>query len=138
MLLFVATLFFSSTATAQRHTNLESRRAWEDGAYTVVIEWVVKDAALIDRYSLERSMTGNASDFQSHNIRCENSGRTYRCEDTDLFKTPSDETASTQEVSYRLLVTHPDGTIHTYFQISVEYTTNAVRRTWGSIKSMFQ
>jgi hypothetical protein len=137
--LFVAALFSVTTALGQNHQNLQNFSAKEDGAYTIIIEWEVRDADLVADYMLERSITGNASDFQVFSKNnCTQSGNRFRCEDSDLYKGSTDQTAATGSVSYRLRVTHPDGTPHVYFQTTVEYTTNAVRRTWGSIKSMFQ
>ena len=139
LFLFVAALLLVSTVWGQTHDNLRHFSAKEDGSYTVIIEWEVVDSEVISDYVLERSLSGSSSDFQNFNIRCIQSGRSYRCEDTELYKGSTEETAATGSVSYRLKVTHTDGTPHVYFQTdTVEYTTNAVRRTWGSIKSMFQ
>ncbi len=139
LLLFVAALLAASPAIAQTHSNLQHFSAKEDGAYTIIIEWEVRDASLVHDFMLERSLSGNSTDFQNFNkSNCSQTGTSFRCEDGDLYKGSSDQTAATGNVSYRLRVTHPDGTPHVYFQTTVEYTTNAVRRTWGSIKSMFQ
>ncbi len=138
-LLFVAVLISALPATAQTHENLEDYGAREEGVHTVVIEWEVRDVSLLSSYMLERSVTGSSSDFQNFNMSsCLQNGNRFQCTDKDLFKGSSDQAAATGSVSYRLRVTHPDGTPHIYFQTTVEYTTNAVRRTWGSIKSMFQ
>ncbi len=124
---------------AQTHENLENFSAREDGVHTVVIEWEVRDVNLLADQMLERSVTGSSSDFQNFNMSaCIQNGNRFQCTDKDLYKGSSEETAATGSVSYRLRVTHPDGSPHIYFQATVEYTTNAVRRTWGDIKSMFQ
>ncbi len=138
--LFVAGLLSVSTALGQdhKHENVYGYRAEEDGPSIVVITWEVYDTDIISDYVLQRSLSGNNSDFQSFNARCTQSGRSYRCEDSELYKGSSDETAAIGNVFYRLNVTHNDGTSHIYFKESASYTTNAVRRTWGSIKSMFQ
>ena len=138
-LLFVAMLIMALPAMALEHENLERFRAYEEGVHTVVVEWEVRDVSLLSSYMLERSVNGSSSDFQNFNMAgCVQNGNRFQCTDKDLFKGSSEETAATGSVSYRLRVTHPDGSLHTYFQTTVEYTTNAVRRTWGSIKSMFQ
>lgn len=138
--LFVAILLSAPAATGQDHSNLYSFSAKEDGAYTIVIKWEVHKPDLVHDFTLERSLSGSSSDFQNLNKnRCTQTGNRFRCEDSDLYKGEGvGQTATTGSVSYRLRVTHPDGTPHVYFQATVEYTTNAVRRTWGSIKSMFQ
>ncbi|MFO8030714.1 MAG: hypothetical protein R6U28_12715 [Cyclonatronaceae bacterium] len=132
----------ASSAVAQDHErNLVRYSAWQDGANTVVIiEWEVANTDLIADYRLEKSMSGNPTDFQAMNRNnCSQTGNLYRCKDTDLWKGGGDQsTANENSVSYRLRVTDPDGDIHDYFTVTAQYTTNAVRRTWGDIKSMFQ
>ncbi len=137
LLLFVAVLLSASTVSGQNHENLVSYSAEEEGPSIVVIKWEVKDTDIISDYVLQKSLTGNNSDYHNFNIRCVRAGRSYRCEDV-VYKGSSDETAAIGNVFYRLNVTHNDGTSHIYFQESATYTTSAVRRTWGSIKSMFQ
>lgn len=141
--LFVALLLLgSSMAWAQVHPNVvrySAREAGTSNVSIILIEWEVANADLIRDFELKRSMTGNSSDFQSIKTDCQNTGRHFECRDTELYKGHSEETAARESVSYRLDVSHKDGTSHFYFHIyDVEYTTNAVRRTWGSIKAMFQ
>lgn len=142
-ILFVALLLSGmSMVMAQIHPNVVRYSAKEAGTSNVsiiLIEWEVANADLIQDFELKRSMTGNSSNFQSIKTDCQNSGRFFECKDTELYKGQSEETTARESVSYRLDVTHKDGTKHFYFHIyDVEYTTNAVRRTWGSIKAMFQ
>jgi len=111
----------------------------EEGGSVIIVVWDIKNLDLVTDYSLERSVNGNSSGFQNLNkSNCNQTGNQFRCEDRDLYKGSTDQTAATERVSYRLQVTHPDGIPHLYFTAEESYTTNAVRRTWGSIKSMFQ
>jgi hypothetical protein len=142
--LFVAALLTAGAAMGQIRIDNENVNnvdiQAEDGGTLVVINWSINDLDLISSYSLERNVLSNSSGFQELNRNsCVQSGNRFRCEDRDLYKGSTDETAATGSVSYRLRVTHQDGTPHVYFTAdNISYTTNAVRRTWGSIKSMFQ
>lgn len=133
----VVAMLLAGSATMARHDNLSNLEIRVDGSQ-VVIEWTVYDATVIAGYNLERRMRSNNSGFQSLNNSCTNSGNHYTCEDLHLYKESSDETAAMDQVDYRLNVTHTDDSEHIYFEEAVQYTTNAVRRTWGRIKSMFQ
>lgn len=54
--------------------------------------------------------------------------------DSDVFKTNSNQVM----IQYRLRVVQRNGLVAESQITQVQYTTSAVRRTWGSIKSMFQ
>lgn len=143
-LLFVAVLLAASTVLEQvhiEHHNVEHAEIGREGETVIIILWTVKDYELIADYSLERRISQNSSGYQGLNrSNCAQTGsKSFRCEDRDLYKESTDQTAATGSVSYRLRVTHNDGSSHTYFTTdNISYTTNAVRRTWGDIKSMFQ
>ncbi len=143
-LLFVAVLLTATSAMGQvriDHDNVqEVDIKAEEGETVIVILWTVENNDLIADYSLERSISDNSSGYQNLNRNsCTQTGNSFRCEDRDLYKGSTDQTAATGSVSYRLWVTHRDGSSHLYFTAdNISYTTNAVRRTWGSIKSMFQ
>lgn len=137
----------ASNAQAQ-HSNLSSYDVRTiPGTFNVLIEWSVVDTGIIsgNQGSLAESFrlyrNTNGTDFRAMNARCiEQTGSdSFRCEDTDLYKSLSDETAASENVVYRLVATHSDGTEHEYFESrELEYNTHVVRRTWGDIKAMFQ
>ena len=58
-------------------------------------------------------------------------GQEYRHVDTELYK------AASEQVSYRLEAHFSGGGKEVWDQ-TVDYQPTAVRRTWGSIKAMFQ
>ncbi len=144
LFLFVAGLLAASSAVGQQvhilHDNVgDAKIMSEEGGSVIIVVWDIENLDLVTDYSLERSVNGNSSGFQNLNkSNCNQTGNQFRCVDRDLYKGSTDQTAATERVSYRLQVTHPDGTLHLYFTAEESYTTNAVRRTWGSIKSMFQ
>lgn len=108
------------------------------GTTRILVEWEVSDPGLVVSFDLRRR-TGDKSAYRSVPQECiRRSGNSYWCEDAELFKEPGDETAAANTVVYELWAEHEDGS-HYYDRTSeLEYTTNAARRTWGSIKLMFQ
>ncbi len=143
ILLFVAALFSVSSALGQTSIDY-SKVEYAEAEFivnnqTMIIRWLVKYPELFSDFVLLRSVTGVSSDFQNINgNNCTQSGNRFECEDRDLYKGSTEETAAEGSVSYKLMVTDPEGGVHEYFIVTESFTTNAVRRTWGSIKSMFQ
>ena len=108
------------------------------GTTRILVEWEVADPGIVLSFDLRRR-TGDKSAYRSVPQECiRRSGNSYWCEDAELFKEPADEAASANTVIYELWAEHEDGS-HYYDRTNeMEYTTNAARRTWGSIKLMFQ
>ncbi|HAC16678.1 MAG TPA: hypothetical protein DCE78_12160 [Bacteroidetes bacterium] len=101
----------------------------------IVAKWNVSSLDGIKEFELERKM--NSSSWVLIHKVTENiiaSGKKeYEFIDNDVYK--NGETQAVAE--YRLRVRHSDNTT-AEFTSQVSYSTSAVRRTWGSIKSMFQ
>jgi len=143
-LLFVAVLLLGANATGS-HSNLESFSASPvEGTPDILVQWTVHDVSLLmneneTSFELSRKSSGNGMQFQQISNDCiAGQGNSFSCTDSDMYKGFSEETASTESVTYKLRATHKNGRTIDYGETTVEYTTNAVRRTWGSIKSMFQ
>ncbi|MBP3191333.1 hypothetical protein [Natronogracilivirga saccharolytica] len=136
---FVAATFLvllSQSLFAQGHQiEFSSEERLEDR--TIVVSWRVlsRDEGPIplSSFKLERTNHSNGQTADVSRDIEKISDYEFIYKDTDLYKQPENETASQVEVSYTLYV---DG--EEYDQIRSSYTTNAVRRTWGDIKSMFQ
>lgn len=65
---------------------------------------------------------------QAHGV-----GKQYRYRDDQVYKNTADM------IAYRLDVVYQDGSREVGVKdFSINYTPTAVRRTWGSIKAMFQ
>lgn len=104
----------------------------------IVLKWVTTLEEGVDHYELKRKMI-NDSDFKSlatvnTSNTLTNSNKVYNYIDKSVFKT----TAGTEPVVYALYAVFTDGQIKYIGQTEVNYTTTAIRRTWGSIKAMFQ
>lgn len=102
----------------------------------VVVRWqALPDSEKdVHSYFLERKRDfDHAFEVIGKEFRVNAPGVLYEYRDRDLYKVESNE------VVYRLRVQYKGGgseTLNT--EIRVDYTSTAVRRTWGSIKAMFQ
>lgn len=98
------------------------------------IEWQVGDESEVEKYVVKRK-TANSNRFVTvGEVRPSRSG-TYRVEDdgASIFKTESNDIVYRIEV-YGRGQSEPIE----YREVSSVYASSTVRRTWGSIKAMFQ
>jgi hypothetical protein len=59
-------------------------------------------------------------------------GRLYTWRDTGLHK------SATDQVDYRLSAVFGNGSTQILFEEKINYTATTIRRTWGSLKALFQ
>ncbi|NCP84906.1 MAG: hypothetical protein GW823_08425 [Bacteroidetes bacterium] len=108
------------------------------GPSEIQLNWVVSQEKDVDFYSVRRKMS-HQTDFQELadiqlNEGVDNlDGRIYQYTDKNVFKT----TSTAEPVIYALYAIE-GGSSKFVAQVDVNYTTTTVRRTWGSIKAMFQ
>ena len=122
---FVGAALFAGT----RVTRFDVQREGNN----LVISWQSDVENDVREYELHRR-TPNSSDFRRiKTVAAHGSGKLYRYIDDQVYKNAADM------VDYRLDVVYQDGSkeigVRSY---SINYTSTAVRRTWGSIKAMFQ
>lgn len=143
-LFVVALLLVAMTPGSGNYVNHSLTAEPIDGTFGVVVQWEVKNPALVNSFLLERTIkngsqgSNGTKTLNQSCIRRVGSSNVFQCKDSDLYKDLNGETSSTEHVSYRLSAQHTDGKTYFYDEASTEFTTNAVRRTWGSIKAMFQ
>lgn len=105
----------------------------------MIVSWEFSDMDQIDQSSISlKRITNKGSDSQQiaeNEFERRNGVFVYR--DIHLHKDGSIQTTSVKTVSYELSFRLNNGSLVTE-QTSQQYTTNAARETWGSIKSMFQ
>lgn len=130
MLLFIAAsevVLVRFIATVQNTTNTE-----------IQLSWTVSKEVQVDYYIVKRKMS-HQNDFQElgtisiNNGRNELDGKVYEFLDKNVFK----QSTASEPVIYTLY-SSTAGNTHFVAQVDVNYTTTAIRRTWGSIKAMFQ
>ncbi|MCS7155341.1 MAG: hypothetical protein N2561_08560 [Bacteroidetes bacterium] len=95
------------------------------------VTWRVTEQAGVRRFILERKAAGEEQ-FREIFQTPPNPTGTYEFVDESLARSGLDGL-----VKYQLLVEGAEGRL-LLKQIDANYTTTAVRRTWGSIKAMFQ
>lgn len=99
----------------------------------MIVTWQVDEEEEVREYELQRMtrFTNNrfvkVESFLPHGI-----DKSYTFKDTQIFK------ASTEQVDYQLEVVYTNGLRELLAREQVNYTSTAIRRTWGSIKAMFQ
>jgi cation transport regulator ChaB len=127
ILLIAATTAYQLEFRVQEGVNLNE----------IIATWKVSDMSSITEFELERKM--NSSNWVViHKVQITDailaSGKKeFQYTDSDVYKT-----GETQAIAeYKIRAKHRDNTSRE-LTAQVQYTTSAVRRTWGSIKSMFQ
>lgn len=83
-------------------------------------------------YELYRKTSYTGTFVKVHEILGHGVGKEYKYLDTQVYKSTS------EEVDYRLDVVYTNGLRQQLAEKRLNYTPTAVRRTWGSIKAMFQ
>jgi len=98
-----------------------------------VVSWEVDVEDGIREYELTRKTPLSNDQFvkvfspDAHGI-----GKPYTFRDTQVYKVGSDQ------LEYRLDAVYMNGIRETIKVQSINYTSTAVRRTWGGLKAMFQ
>jgi len=81
---------------------------------------------------LRRTPNSNDEFVLVHSSDAHGVNKRYAFTDTQVYKAGSDK------LDYRLDVVYSDGVRETLRTQSLNYASTAVRRTWGSLKAMFQ
>lgn len=98
----------------------------------VVVQWQTSLETDVREYVLERKTRVDADFRELKRVNPHGVNRPYIYKDTQIHK------ATAEQVQYRLRILNQDGSFLLPEPVSVNYTPTAVRRTWGSIKAMFQ
>ena len=113
-------------------TNFEAENPDND-SNTIILRWTAENEGNISEYEIHRRMDFD-SDFNPIDQPIEATGRgEYTFEDKQVFKNQT----QANQISYRLMA-RQNGILEEVAEIDTEYTSSGVRRTWGSIKRMFQ
>lgn len=98
----------------------------------VVVSWQASVETDVQTYVLERKTRFDVQFRELARVPATGANKLHEYRDTKIYKTAG------EQVQYRLRVVYADQTFVAVDPISVDYTPTAVRRTWGSIKAMFQ
>lgn len=103
----------------------------EEAAF--VLRWQAESEQGVRQYELYRKTPLSDDRFvKIHTVSPRGAGVPYEFRDTQVFKDAS------ETVTYSLEVVLTGGERQSFDKVSAEYTSTALRRTWGSIKAMFQ
>ncbi|MDE2731308.1 MAG: hypothetical protein OXM02_09525 [Bacteroidota bacterium] len=103
----------------------------QDGG-AMILSWETEVEADVRQFELFRK-TSQGSEF--HLIATQTPrgiGQVYRYRDSQMYRSPA------SMVDYRLEVVFTSGVRQQLGERKVNYTSTAARRSWGSIKAMFQ
>lgn len=104
----------------------------------IEVAWLVQNEENLLHYNLKRKMTQDNEFLEIAQIQPKPQGNQgqlrYEYMDRNVFRS----SAASEPVIYELEAVFTDGERRFIGQAEVNYTSTAVRRTWGSIKAMFQ
>ena len=122
----------SDVASAQNSARLDFFKVDRENN-DMVVTWKATTESGVSRYELQRKTRFTNNQFVVvAEVSPHGTGKTYRLMDDQVYK------VSSEQVDYRLEVVYSNGIREELGQQSINYTPTAVRRTWGSIKAMFQ
>ena len=131
MLLLTLFLFFAEPNVQEFKATLN-----ETGEAFVQLEWRVNNDVQAESYIVKRKMVRD-TDFveiaKMNSNKLDGNSR-YSYSDRHIFKS----TAESEPITYMLYYVDSNGSVKALAQTDINYTSTAVRRTWGSIKAMFQ
>jgi hypothetical protein len=129
--LLVLTLLLLGAAGAASSVQLDFFRV-EVQESDFVITWQTRVEEDVRTYELHRKTSYSQQFMPIVEVAARGTNVTYRYVDDEVYK------AASEQVDYKLVVLYANGTQEEITQRQVNYTPTAVRRTWGSIKAMFQ
>lgn len=97
-----------------------------------VVRWVALVENQLERYELHRKTMFDSRFDKIAEITPQGPGNPYTYRDEQVYK------FAAETVEYELFSVSTSGVHESHGVLSVNYTPTAVRRTWGSIKAMFQ
>ena len=98
----------------------------------MLLTWESEVELDVRRYELFRKTSQGAGFRLIATQSPQGTGKVYRFRDTQVYRSPG------ALVDYRLEVVFNNGLRQQLAERKVNYTSTAVRRSWGSIKAMFQ
>lgn len=99
----------------------------------MILTWEATVEDGVEKYLVMRRASWTQNEFrEAGDVDARGPNLQYRFVDSELYK------ASSEQVDYELWAVFVSGERAMLTQVSMNYTPTTVRRTWGSIKAMFQ
>lgn len=129
--LIIALVVLAGAGLAQSAVKLNYFNVERDGN-AFMISWKAELEEDVRSYELYRKTSYAATFTAIHTLNAHGAGKEYQFKDDQVYK------AASEQVDYRLEVVLTNGLRQQIAEKPVNYTPTALRRTWGSIKAMFQ
>lgn len=115
---------------------LQEMRAYQVSGATaeIRVEWTVQDEQGVVKYQIRRKMQRDADFMDLADVDLKTVPGAYAFSDRNVFKWAEQP----EQVFYAVYAVYENGSRELLGQTGVQYTASSVRRTWGSIKAMFQ
>ena len=131
--LYLTLILFCLTAFSGQGTVRMSFFKVEEDNGDLVVSWQTEEELDVREYELQRMTRSTNGQFvKVESLSPHGPDKSYLFRDEQIFK------SSSEQVDYRLEVIYTDGVRQQLAREQVNYTSTAIRRTWGSIKAMFQ
>ncbi len=125
-------IFLLTGFSGQGTVRMSFFKVSEEGG-DLVISWQTEEELDVREYELQRMTRFTNGQFvKVEALSPHGPDKAYFFTDEQIFK------SSSERVDYRLEVIYTDGVRQQLAREQVNYTSTAIRRTWGSIKAMFQ
>lgn len=139
-LLLLAAVAMAMTSATTFKVEAFTAEIPDDNKAAVRLTWTVSGEDEVDSYILWRQAVDQASPKQIHEAEVKTGPepvKKYTFDDNSLYKA---DQAMGQQVTYILQVKYKSGRLEypPNNQTKLTYTSTTIRRTWGSIKAMFQ
>ena len=132
LLLALVLCVASATAAVAQTVRLAEQRV-EQRESRVVVTWRTSVEVGVQGYEvLRRSAATGGEYLRLGDVAVHGAGRAYEFIDNDLYKN------ATAMADYQVVAVLGGGVRQVLFAAQVNYTTTGLRRTWGSLKAMFQ
>lgn len=124
-------LLLCGAVAAQQGPRVAQHEVRNEGT-RVVLAWTMEQEATVAAFEIHRRTPTSTGFVLLHTLASHGPGKPYGYTDATLYK----ETSALAE--YAIWAVQRDGTRVALFSEQVNYTTTGIRRTWGSLKAMFQ
>ncbi len=131
--LLLVLLLASAPAAFAQSVRLDSWRVDKDRAQVRLV-WETQTEASVQGYEIRRRAVATGGEFAAlGELRSHGPASPYTFTDDDLYKASGQQMAE-----YQVWVVFTNGGKQSLFSAQVNYTSTGLRRTWGSLKAMFQ
>lgn len=130
---YIAAIFLLVGATSRlAEVQLEYFQV-EDLGQEFVVTWKARVEEDVYAYELtRRTALSNEQFIKVFAPEAHGTEKVYTFHDDQVYK------SSSEQLDYRLEVVYTNGLREVITSKSINYTSTAIRRTWGSLKAMFQ